>query len=239
MSAPGRVSVDQIIANFIEDTQIKEVSEVRDALIRWAYDAELFIASTDTFVKKECELVLSSYRAKLPSDFYELVAIKVGNDYYNMLNEGFSMYNKAGTNMAKTGNSFDDSVIGYYNGEINNPGGSGKTGFNIVNGYLQFKSKETGKIGIAYMGVPIGDDGYPLIREGHQPAIVAYLMWKYYVPQWLDGRMPTDRYQLLEKRWKELCSQARGVDNLPSEPQMQRLRMIWNSMYPKPHKNQL
>ena len=75
--AHGRIRVKTIIANVIRDAQLGNVNHLIDSMIEWAYEAETLIGSYDTFVRQECEITFKNFKAKLPNDLYQFIALKV------------------------------------------------------------------------------------------------------------------------------------------------------------------
>jgi hypothetical protein len=121
-------------------------------------------------------------------------------------------------------------------------GGNGKSTlavskYAIENGYIHFGSIDKGKVGVAYYGIAVDEDGWPLIDPTHEDAVTTYLM---YMLAWADlrkGKVSQGYFQTVENRWYWLCGQARGDDELPDEDEVQYHANAWNQLIPLPNHN--
>jgi len=106
--------------------------------------------------------------------------------------------------------------------------------FSIDNGCINFNALDDTKIGISYMGVDLDEKGYPLISETHEDAVTAYIMFMYLSVRFYSGKIPQYVHQTAERRWYDLCGQARGDDELPNNEELKYLANIWMQMMPLP-----
>ena len=106
--------------------------------------------------------------------------------------------------------------------------------FSIDNGCINFNVLDGTKIGISYMGVELDKEGWPLISETHEDAVTAYIMYMHKAISFYNGKTPLYVHEKLERRWFDLCGQARGDDELPSAEEMKYLANMWMQLVPLP-----
>lgn len=211
----NRVNVKTILANVVRDMQLDNVSYIYDSMIEWAAEAEAFIGSYEAYERKECLLDVSNYKAQLPCGFYKLISLKIGEYYPEVTNRDFRLFYKDNENLARR------EAGGIYK-------------FSLDNNYAHFSNYKSGKVGIAYLSVPLDEEGFPLILSGHEPAITAYVMWKLKIVDFINGNIPANIYQALESRWYFLCGQARGNDTMPNSKEMEYISAVWQQLVPPP-----
>ena len=108
--------------------------------------------------------------------------------------------------------------------------------FSIDNGCINFNAYDDELIGISYMGVELDEDGWPLISEIHEDAVTHYMMYMYKAIDFWNGKLAAGVYDRLERRWFDLCGQARGDDELPNSQEMIYLSNLWMQLMPLPSK---
>lgn len=106
--------------------------------------------------------------------------------------------------------------------------------FSIDNGCINFNALDGTKIGISYMGIDLDKDGWPLISETHEDAITAYIMFMHLSVRFYSGKIPQYVHQTAERRWYDLCGQARGDDELPNSEELKYLANQWMQLVPLP-----
>jgi hypothetical protein len=108
--------------------------------------------------------------------------------------------------------------------------------FSIDNGCINFNAYDDEKIGISYMGIELDENGWPMVAEIHEDAVTHYLMYMYKSIDFWNGKMNAGVYDRLERRWFDLCGQARGDDELPNSQEMIYLSNLWMQLVPLPSK---
>ena len=94
---------------------------------------------------------------------------------------------------------------------------------------------ETGWVQLAYEGIPVDEDGFPMIPDQikHRMAVAAYLKWKIAMLKWTMGKMPAGVFQHFEreKDWyigaAQTATQIMGVDHMES------IKNNWIRLIPK------
>jgi hypothetical protein len=248
----SRISVMRVIANASRDMEIENPQRHMDKFIEWSFEAMKFIGSYSTFPRMEEDLTITDKRAVLPPHMIKLIDVKDENGVYCEPTSATFRGNKAPDgNTIATGNPNYESTLDvdgmngltfsnrYY---IDNggPHDHGTQPTNVSrNAYININQDDGKIITISYFFLPIDRDGWPMVKEGHEEAISAYLMMKYKAIEYYAGKLPQYIYKDLESRWQWLCAQTRGNDNMPTNNEWDRIGAIWNSMVPVKTRNGL
>ena len=235
----SRISVMRVISSASRDMEIENPQRHMDKFIEWSFEAMKFIGSYDTFPRMEEDLTITDKRAVLPTHMIKLIDVKDEDGMYCEPTSATFRGNKEPSSDANYETTLTaDGLNGlvyknrYY---IDNggPHSHNTRPTNVsTNAYININQDDGRKITISYFYLPIDNDGFPMIKEGHEEAISAYLMWKYKAIEYYAGKVPQYIYKDLESRWYWLCGQARGNDNMPTNNEWDRIAAIWNSMIP-------
>ena len=109
--------------------------------------------------------------------------------------------------------------------------------YSIENGYIYFNQMNETKVGLAYLGLDLDEEGWPLINHLHEDAVTHYLMYMYKARDFYAGKLPGNVYKEMQARWFWLCGQARGDDEMPDENGLRALSNAWAQLLPLPNKN--
>jgi len=109
--------------------------------------------------------------------------------------------------------------------------------YSIDNGCINFNALDGETLGIAYMGIELDEDGWPMIAQVHEDAVTHYLQYMMISRSYYNGKVPQHVFKNSEMRWKELCAQARGDDEMPTPDELNYLANAWNQLLPIPNKN--
>lgn len=213
------VSINRVIASVSRNLGINDITTYDQSIIEWSFEAEKFIGGLNSFIKKETDLNITSYRASLPSNYVKVLAVKKGETILKPTNSYFRG-NATGTD-ADT-----DSMVGsdrYY----------------IQDGYINVRCDDNTKITVSTLSIPTDTDGYPKINEAHVEAVTAYCMWMIKNIEYYNGKIPQYVVNDLQKRWYFLCGQARGIDGMPSSAELTEAASYWNTLIPIRSKNGL
>ena len=82
---------------------------------------------------------------------------------------------------------------------------------------------------VSYLAVELSDEGYPMVKQGHEEAVASYIMWKHKSIGYYAGEVPQYIIKDLEKRWYWLCSKVRGDDNMPNAGELLKIGKVWAS----------
>lgn len=232
-----KVSVLQAIDAAVKKLGLRNFDEDRDAFIEWVWEGELKIGSTFTFERKECQIQLTNYCGQLPSDVLYILGFKYGNRRIEPSTADFQQFGNGlttsgvGESMATPNNAYNylDRIYGFYA----NQGPK----ISITNGKINVNTIENGYIDIAYKGLCLDENGFPLVNDLHTDALSAYLVYMHTHKRYLQQKAPEHMLRNTERRWKELCVQARSDDDMPNPLDMRILRGIWNNLLPLPDLN--
>jgi hypothetical protein len=244
----NKISIKRIIGNVIGNLRLKNVNSVIDDFARWALEAENFIGTANSYIHKECLIQFKGMRAYVPEDVIYINALKYNNYQIELTNKNFTMFNKGASNggskhlanvvSARLNTGVTSQVkgsdgVGYNEG---NEYVGNNIVFSIKNRYIYVNSKSIEEVGISYEGIALDEEGWPEIAESHEQAVQAYLIWQYKFADYVDGKIPNHVYVTLERRWYDLCGQARGDDELPSPSELEYLGNMMNQLMPLPNK---
>ena len=109
--------------------------------------------------------------------------------------------------------------------------------YSIDNGCINFNAFDGETLGIAYMGVELDEEGWPMIYHEHEDAVTHYLQYMLISRRYYNGKVPQHVFVNSERRWKDLCAQARGDDEMPTPDELNYLANMWNQLMPLPNKN--
>lgn len=105
--------------------------------------------------------------------------------------------------------------------------------------YLNFGTIGTPvEVVIDYIGFAVDEDGFPLIEDSAQEACFWYCLSRIMLEQYLNGDIPTDRYQMIDSKYNHYVSVARGGMRFMSRNDLSdihrtAINIIRRSRYPK------
>lgn len=97
--------------------------------------------------------------------------------------------------------------------------------------YLHFPDKGTGewKISIDYLGIPLDEDGYPAIMDGHQEACYWYCLTKIMLEDYLNKKIDSNQWSYINSMSAIKCREARSTFRFMTRNQMdEHMRMMHN-----------
>lgn len=239
MGKLGRIKVGTIIGNVIRDMQLTNVGSIHDYMIEWSYEAEILIGSYDTFVRKECLVEIKDNRLKLPKDFYQFISLKVGGVFPEVTNRDFRLFYHDSPNLATASPEHHALDLLNLGSAFRTDGTEIRTAkMTLEDGWIHVSGiQEATEAGIAYMAIDVDEDGFPYIKDGHQMAVTAYIIWKLKTADYTKGKVPHHVYKELETRWLWLCGQARGDDEMPDPKQLEYIASLYHQLLPLASKN--
>ena len=94
---------------------------------------------------------------------------------------------------------------------------------------------QSGYLNLSYMGVPVDDDGYPMVPElpSFMEAIYWYVTMKLKYPEYLQGRLRQDIYYDIRRSWNFYCKQAYGDAMMPNKDELETIKNQWNRLVPE------
>ena len=97
---------------------------------------------------------------------------------------------------------------------------------------VNFSKDYIDDIVVTYLAMPLSEEGYPTIKQGHEEAVASYIMWKHKLIDYYNGKLAQYIIKDLEKSWNWLCGQTRGNDNMPNSVELLKIGKMWNTKVP-------
>lgn len=157
-SVRGYVTVDQIIAEFLDDTDYQDGDRFdRETMINWVSKAELEIGTSRSMINKEVALELKDFVAYLPCDFFQLRQVTFGGSPLH----------------------YNGSTFRFLDNTRQWPAIQGHMAFNIENDRIVANIRD-GELWMSYTALPHDEKGNPLVRNTieHRNACISYLKYK-------------------------------------------------------------
>lgn len=104
--------------------------------------------------------------------------------------------------------------------------------FYINGNRINFTTNYTDDVVVTVLAVPLSQEGYPMILQGHEEAVAHYIMWKHKLIGYYAGEVPQYIVKDLERRWYQLCGKVRGDDNMPTSIELLKIGKLWNTKIP-------
>lgn len=219
------VSSKTVIAKIYRDLKPKDSSWEIDAL-EWIGEAMEFIGYFSGFILKDTDLRVSGFKATLPSDFYTLIAVKVGD---------FKL---------KEENGIDPVVHGRLSEIVY------QTSLSSLDGDFSFKSLQiypneyyylepnyiktsfsAGQVKLVYLAFPVDECGYPLIPDNIvvKQAIEWYILRQMILGGY-DHKFIT--WDIADFNWKKYCVSSGNDLAYPSIERMEDFKDKWVRLIP-------
>lgn len=222
----GYISINVVLAKLYRDLGINEEIPF-SSLVEWSAEALNLIGAYSQYEETSECLELEAGKAKLPCNFYKLVSINYkGYPMHWATNTNASNYQCDNCQIPVCNTSQCDYTF-YLNDSylITNLLTSNNT--NIV-------VSAPAKVCIVYLGMPVDEDGYPMIPDDvyFQKALVAYITYMLDRQEWRKGKIADKVYQESTAEWNFYVTAAKGAANMPNSAQMERLKNVWRRMLP-------
>jgi hypothetical protein len=198
------VNIEAIAAKIARD--YKELEFDFYDVVEWCVEAENNIAEFEQFVEfRNIPIEVIDKKALLPCNIYRLLKVRGHNcTVFNYDNDG--TYLKFGRNSFTNSSSIPVSLP---------PDGT------LI-------------LHIDYIGVAIDEKtGFPLIQDGHQEACYWYCLKKLLFPDYLNGKIPENRYAYIDGQYGHYVQKAKSSFRFVSRDDMERMMMIRMNMIPK------
>lgn len=220
MAVYGNVSSKVVISKLYRDLFLEDPSYEYD-FIEWMGEALSFIGAATQLVQEEEDLIVTSFRADLPTNLVVLnqVKMKTEEDKWKLIS-----YNP--TTFKPHEDDFDNLYV------------STEEYFTLKPNYV-YTSFEEGELKISFKQIAVDEDGYPLIPDNQY--FKEALFWFCYRQMLLRGyksRVEEITYFFADEKWRFYCSAARNQANYPDISGYQRFRDIWVGLIDQQHLDQ-
>lgn len=213
-------TVKSVISKVYRDLNLKDEDRLYD-MVEWIAEALEQIGAYMQYVHKTQTLEVEGFRAALPCDFHKVVAIEHNGEALRYLSGDYdSYYHQNDSKNLRTGNYSGSSVSGNY-------------GYNINSAFIN-TNFEKGDIILAYIGVPVDSEGFPLVPDNvsYREALFWYILMKLFLGGYIHPNPQLFNYATAEQRWHHYCSQARGKANMPNGDMYTSIKNQWNRLKP-------
>ena len=205
------VPAKQILAKIYRDLRPNR-SDWELSAVEWIAEALEFIGAGPVLVTKTVTVPVLSHRAALPTDLMHLLSVAHG---HGETEEQFDKSVKYSLDRSTTTRPFD------------NPGGTYEEYYTLNPDYIH-TSFETGFLSITYRGLPIDEEGWPLVPD--HPSFREAFFWYVLKMLCMGGYKHVDpniNYLFADQKWKFYCSQARNAAIFPDMDDMQKIKEAW------------
>ncbi len=208
-------SIKSIIAGLYRDLGIN--TEIHEGdVVEWISEALNMIGSYSQMEEVAVKLEVVNHRVELPCSFVYMKDIT-----HNGKPLSWSTKSAANNYQCDTCNQIPTCCTDY--------------NFYIQDGYLN-TSLETGELCLVYLGVPVDEEGYPLVPDDvyFDKALKSYCTYMLDRIQFRRGLIPEVVFRMSEKDWYFYVNSARGSANMPDTAMLDRIQKTWVRLIPKP-----
>ena len=198
------ISVKTIAAKLARDVPSVEF-DIND-VVEWCAEAEKNIGEFMYFEPHtDVEVKVKNRRGELPCNIWRLLQVKRNRNCSGC--EVLNYYND-GTFLNFSDNSFTNALV---------------SGGNVPE-HGEFS------VFIDYIGIPMDDEGFPMVMEGHQEACYWYILTKILFEDYLENKISTDRWNFIQEMYGKYVTKAKSSMQNLSRNDIDRLAMIRMTM---------
>ena len=183
-----------------------------EVVVDYAAEFMKVVGTPPSFLEKTEKIEIDNYRGILPCDYYQVIQVRVIDSDHRM-----------GTFRHST-DSFHMSTIKPEHGGLTYK----------IQGNCIFTSIENGTVEMAYMAMPLDDEGYPLIPDNssYSRALELYLKVKWFTIQFEMGKINERVLERAERQYAWAVGQAQTDLIRPTIDQMEAISNMWNKLLP-------
>lgn len=189
-----------------------------ETVIDYSIDFIRMAGIAPSFLEKDALIRIENFRGVLPCDFYQMIQVRLvgpGKRTFRYSTDSFHM----------------------------SPGKPIKTDLTYkLQGDCIFTSIECGDIEIAYLALPVSDEGYPLIPDNSSfcRALELYIKYQWFTILFDTGKINANVYQNAEIQYLVAYKQASSEMIMPTIDQMESITNMWTKVLPdttRDHRN--
>jgi hypothetical protein len=179
MAILNYISIKQVISKIYRDLNIEQEERWVD-IVEWCAEALQKIGAHPQYIERMEKIPVENYRATLPCDIHKIIQIEAN---------GVALIAGTGSFDNQNANPEKKSMGNDYVYTINDA---------FIN-----TNFEQGDIYMAYIAIPIDEEGFPLVPddEGYKEAMEKYVVMKLKYPEFIAGAYNPNLYMKLEKDW--------------------------------------
>jgi hypothetical protein len=218
MAINGYVSSKAVMAKLYRDLGL--TTEINEShVIEWIAEALELIGTFYQYDEISTNLPIVDGKIKLPPNFYKLITITYINGVLSWANANQIPEFGCETNILPrccTENKF------YINNSY------------IITDITESQIKQQDYICISYLGVPVDDEGYPLIPDDvhFMKACSSYVTYMIDYRDWRKGNTADKVMQKSEQEWLWYVAAAKGSANMPNLAQLNSLKNVMVRLIP-------
>ena len=220
----GHTTFKTLMSKLYRDLGVNvEINEAH--VVEWIAEVLEKIGSYYQYVEEKVCLDLTDGKALLPCNFFRIKDIAYKNTALAWASPSLlTQYGCEDSNIPTccTNNSF------YISGNYIITDITTSTGVNAT-------VDESPQINVVYLGVPVDDDGYPLIPDDvyFLEACAKYVTYMLDYKEWRKGNVADKVLLRSETDYLFYVNSARGSANMPSAGQLENLKNVWVRLIPK------
>ena len=183
-----------------------------EVVVDYAADFMKIVGTPPSFLEKTEEIAIENYRGVLPCDYYQMIQVRIIDPDKRM---GAFRYSTDSFHMSNT-----------------KPKHGGLT--YKIQGSCIFTSIEKGKIEIAYMAMPLDDEGYPLIPDNssYSKALELYIKVQWFTVLFDTGKINERVLAQAQQQYAWAVGQAQTDLIRPTIDQAEAISNMWNKLLP-------
>lgn len=247
------VSSDIIIAKILSDLDIQEEGQRITDIREWIFEAieKIGAAPQYEYVESGIEgtpyLELHDFQAPLPANVFKLQQVAYsmsGNGPWRTMRAkvgGFRYIPKTSdTGKLVIGSDGRQNVddLPFINPDlvVDQPIQRFDDQYFLKPGFI-VTNRRSGYLKLSYTSIVTDERGYPMVPDlsSYHEAVYWYVVMKLKFPEFMDGRMPENRYNYIHNRWQFYRGQAYAEALMPTEGEMISIKNEWLKLYPEVH----
>lgn len=235
------ISINVLMDKLTRHPLLKDIP--METVIDYTIDFIRIVGTPPSFFEKTEVIEIKDYKGKLPCDFYEMKQVRtMDGQYFRYSSDTFHM----SPNKPTKSKAIDGRIVVY----ADNYDKDGKVEIKDtrkvtcaqmsspltykIQGDCIFTSVESGEIEIAYLGMPINEEGYPLLPDNstYIRALENYIKLQWFTILFDTGKLQPQILQNTQQQYAWAVGQAQAELILPTIDQMEMLSNMWNKLLP-------
>lgn len=198
-----------------------------ETVVDYAVDFIRIVGTPPSFIEKTIDIDIKEYRGVLPCDFYQVIQVRD----MNHPNDSHPAFRHT-TDSFHMSNHREEEYKHDNHRELT---------YKIQGGMI-ITSVPKGKIEMAYMAMPIDEEGYPLIPDNssYSRALELYIKLQWFTILFDTGKISAQVLSNTQQQYAWAVGQAQTDLIRPTIDQMESITAAWNKLLPditKDHAN--
>ena len=198
-----------------------------ETVIDYTVDFIRIVGTPPSFIEKTAYIDIKDYRGELPCDFYQVIQVRMKN----LLNGPYPAFRHTTDSFHMSNHEEEKRKRENYRGLT----------YKIQGGMI-FTSIPGGRIEMAYMAMPIDDEGYPMIPDNssYTRALELYIKVQWFSILFDTGKINGQVLSNAQQQYAWAVGQAQTDLIRPTIDQMEAISNMWNKLLPditKDHQN--